>query len=101
MDQNVEYVSEQLDIKDAALEAFSNVFARFHLPPDESSVRPIFLHRNFILALIRTSLLERRTSITNRPKAKSFIPTTIWPPNTTQRQRRNQCLRKNNVNWLV
>ncbi|KAF9556170.1 DUF382-domain-containing protein [Agrocybe pediades] len=34
---NVEYVSEQLDLKDAGLEAFSDVFARFQLPPDESA----------------------------------------------------------------
>ncbi len=43
MDQDelvVEYVSELLDIKDSALEAFSNVFARFQLPPDEAPVRP-------------------------------------------------------------
>ncbi|KAJ8522887.1 hypothetical protein ONZ45_g606 [Pleurotus djamor] len=35
--QNVEYVSEQLDVSDPALEAFSDVFARFQLPPDEVS----------------------------------------------------------------
>ncbi|KAF9473856.1 DUF382-domain-containing protein [Pholiota conissans] len=34
---NVEYVSEQLDLSDAGLEAFSDVFARFQLPPDESA----------------------------------------------------------------
>jgi splicing factor 3B subunit 2 len=34
----VVYVSEQLDVKDAALEAFSDVFARFQLPPDEEIV---------------------------------------------------------------
>lgn len=33
-----EYVPESLDIKDPALEAFSNVFARFQLPPDETPV---------------------------------------------------------------
>ncbi|TDL27333.1 DUF382-domain-containing protein [Rickenella mellea] len=38
-ESNVEYVSEQLDIKDAALEAFSDVFARFQLPPDEVTVK--------------------------------------------------------------
>jgi splicing factor 3B subunit 2 len=36
---NTEYVSEQLDLNDAGLEAFSDVFARFQLPPDETSVR--------------------------------------------------------------
>ncbi|RPD66578.1 DUF382-domain-containing protein [Lentinus tigrinus ALCF2SS1-7] len=37
--QNVEYVSEQLDIKDPALEAFSDVFARFQAPPETTTVR--------------------------------------------------------------
>lgn len=36
---NIEYVSEQLDIKGPALEAFSDVFARFQLPTEESEVR--------------------------------------------------------------
>jgi len=35
---NVEYVSEPLDLNDAGLEAFADVFARFQLPPEESSV---------------------------------------------------------------
>ena len=35
--QNVEYVSEQLD--GPALEAFSDVFARFQLPPESTTVR--------------------------------------------------------------
>jgi len=43
VDQNVEYVSEQLDIKDAALEAFSDVFARFQLPADDTPVCIRFL----------------------------------------------------------
>ncbi|KAF9532757.1 hypothetical protein CPB83DRAFT_846300 [Crepidotus variabilis] len=34
---NVEYVSEQLDLSEAGLEAFSDVFARFQLPSEESS----------------------------------------------------------------
>lgn len=38
MESNVVYVSEQLDVKDAALEAFSDVFARFQLPPEENTV---------------------------------------------------------------
>jgi splicing factor 3B subunit 2 len=41
-EQNVEYVSEQLDVTDSALEAFSDVFARFQLPPEESSVSASF-----------------------------------------------------------
>ena len=36
---NVEYVPEQLDVKGSALEAFSDVFARFQLPPESSSAR--------------------------------------------------------------
>ena len=36
---NVEYVSEQLDVKGVGLEAFSDVFARFQAPPDSSAVR--------------------------------------------------------------
>jgi splicing factor 3B subunit 2 len=42
VDLDVEYVSEQLDVKDTTLEAFSDVFARFQLPRDEYSVRPTF-----------------------------------------------------------
>ncbi|KAI0080549.1 DUF382-domain-containing protein [Panus rudis PR-1116 ss-1] len=34
---DVEYVSEQLDVKGPALEAFSDVFARFQPPPEASS----------------------------------------------------------------
>ncbi|GBE81817.1 Pre-mRNA-splicing factor sap145 [Sparassis crispa] len=37
--QNVEYVSEQLDVKGAALEAFSDVFARFQPPLETASSR--------------------------------------------------------------
>ncbi|KAJ7115803.1 hypothetical protein C8R44DRAFT_880220 [Mycena epipterygia] len=36
-EDNVEYVSEQLDANGSVLEAFSDVFARFQLPPDESA----------------------------------------------------------------
>ncbi|KAJ7801918.1 hypothetical protein B0H14DRAFT_2894345 [Mycena olivaceomarginata] len=36
-DDNVEYVSEQLDANGSVLEAFSDVFARFQLPPEESA----------------------------------------------------------------
>lgn len=39
--QNVEYVSEQLD--GPALEAFSDVFARFQLPPESTTVRLLTL----------------------------------------------------------
>ena len=40
---NVEYVSEQLDLNDASLEAFADVFARFQFPPEESSVCSLYL----------------------------------------------------------
>lgn len=36
---SVEYVPEPLEVKDPALEAFSDVFARFQFPVDEESVR--------------------------------------------------------------
>jgi hypothetical protein len=39
--ENIEYVSEQLDLKGAALEAFSDVFARFQFQPEDSPVRKI------------------------------------------------------------
>ena len=39
--QHVEYVSEQLDVKDPALEAFSNVFARFQAPAEVTTVRSL------------------------------------------------------------
>lgn len=41
---NVEYVPESLEVKDPALEAFSDVFARFQLPPDEATVRDRYTH---------------------------------------------------------
>jgi splicing factor 3B subunit 2 len=37
--ENVEYVSEQLDLKGAALEAFSEVFSRFQFDPEDTPVR--------------------------------------------------------------
>jgi hypothetical protein len=54
--ETVEYVSEQLDLKGAALEAFSDVFARFQFESEDSTVRisavplPILL---FLLGKIR------------------------------------------------
>ena len=48
---NIEYVSEQLDLSEAGLEAFSDVFARFQLPPEEPSVSLIpFLHFSLSLS---------------------------------------------------
>ena len=39
----VEYVSEPLDLNDASLEAFADVFARFQFPPEESSVCSLYI----------------------------------------------------------
>ena len=36
---SIEYVPEQLEVKGAALEAFSDVFARFKPAPESASVR--------------------------------------------------------------
>jgi len=47
----VEYVFEQLDLTEVGLEVFSDVFARFQLPPEESLVW--ILH----FALILVSLI--------------------------------------------
>lgn len=38
---NVEYVIEQLDVKDPALVAFSDIFARFQAPQDYAEVRHV------------------------------------------------------------
>ena len=38
---SIEYVPEQLEVKGAALEAFSDVFARFKPAPESASVRPL------------------------------------------------------------
>ena len=54
MPSNIEYVSEQLDINDASLEAFADVFARFQLPPEESSVRST----SYIAFLVVKSLVN-------------------------------------------
>lgn len=66
---DVEYVPEQLDVKGPALEEFSDVFARFQLPPEASSVRCLLAC--VIRVLMRLSLrigsrsraLERRSHL--------------------------------------
>lgn len=71
-DVSVEYVSEQLDVSGAGLEAFSDVFARFQLPPDEPTVSIIFLVlsvNNFRMkypAVENHRLLQRRNYIFRR-----------------------------------
>jgi splicing factor 3B subunit 2 len=51
--ENVEYVSEQLDLKGAALEAFSEVFSRFQFDPEDTPVRSesIFLPFRHLICL--------------------------------------------------
>jgi hypothetical protein len=56
--ENVEYVSEQLDLKGAALEAFSDVFARFQFESEDSPVRRAYEsltspYHTFLLGKIR------------------------------------------------
>ena len=46
--ENVEYVSEQLDLKGAALEAFSDVLARFQFEPEDSPVRRAYEYNTFL-----------------------------------------------------
>ena len=71
----VEYVSEQLDVNGAALEAFSDVFARFQAPPESSSVRPSplvilfpILTRDILLSIGHrsTRTFERRSYLLRR-----------------------------------
>lgn len=57
---NVEYVSEQLEVKGAALEAFSDVFARFQAPPESSAVR---IANSSLCASAKQSRIDTR----NRP----------------------------------
>lgn len=73
---NVEYVSEQLDVG-PALEAFSDVFARFQFSLDSNTVRLVFpissALSSFLSHLTRTSLplrLNRSNRKTSPPKAK-------------------------------
>ena len=58
--QNVEYVSEQLDVKGSALEAFSDVFARFQLNSESSSVR--LLPSSLYTSVLNNSCFRRARS---------------------------------------
>lgn len=90
--QNVEYVSEQLDVKDPALEAFSNVFARFQLPPETATVRGISYRKHFFDLI---SVHHDRYAKASPLKGRSYTPTTTWPLKETQmRRRRNPCRRR-------
>lgn len=70
MDQDVEYVSEPLDVEASGIEAFSNVFARFQLPAEESTVRPP--HQLYPISNPNSpvSRLLLRLHLVNHPKAK-------------------------------
>jgi hypothetical protein len=48
----VEYVFEQLDLAEVGLEVFSDVFARFQLPPEESLV--CILHFSLLLVSLKS-----------------------------------------------
>ncbi|KAF8889874.1 hypothetical protein BD779DRAFT_1519394 [Infundibulicybe gibba] len=61
---NVEYVSEQLDIKGSALEAFSDVFARFQAPPDESLRKMARLTVADLKRLVKKSDIVEWTDVT-------------------------------------
>ena len=49
---NVEYVPEQFEVKGTALEAFSDVFARFQPPPEPTTVRTLALLLSIELTFI-------------------------------------------------
>lgn len=96
----VEYVSEQLDLNDASLEAFADVFARFQFPPEESSVC-LFISCFFCaLPLIFWSSCSRVNKMKQAIKAKLSTPTTIWPPKATPMRRRNHFPGKKHARWL-
>lgn len=69
-DQDVEYVSEPLDVPASGIEEFSNVFARFQLPSEESTVR---LSRHLHPGSDYSSPMSHhllRLHLVNHPKAK-------------------------------
>jgi hypothetical protein len=86
---NVEYVSEQLDIKGAALEAFSDVFARFQPPPEEVSVR--LAH---VFPLSAQSYAFPRSMIKSRRREKSSGLTTAGNLKVTLKQSKNRYPRR-------
>lgn len=67
-DENVEYVVEQLDLLDPALEAFSNILAKFQVTPDTTEVRP------------STLLVPLHPHSLTRTHTDSSIPKTPIPP---------------------
>lgn len=87
----VEYVSESLDVEGAAFEAFSDVFARFQLPPDEHAVRS----RAFEQYSKCIDILVRVPKDWKTLKETSSIRTTIWLQRAIQTpKRRNRCRKR-------
>lgn len=50
--ENVEYVSEQLDLKGAVPEAFFDVFARFQFESEDSTVHMVYKCGTSLLVLL-------------------------------------------------
>ncbi|THG99470.1 hypothetical protein EW026_g2891 [Hermanssonia centrifuga] len=76
--QNIEYVSEQLEVKGAALEAFSDVFARFQPPSDSSTVRHHDILPKATLILARATRREKeRRNPYPRKKARKMNRLTV------------------------
>ena len=94
----VEYVSEQLDLNDASLEAFADVFARFQFPPEESSVC-LFSISHVSLPLMLGLSCSRANLMNQAIKAKLSTPTMIWPLRTTLIRRINHFPGKKHARW--
>lgn len=94
--QNVEYVSEQLEVDGSAIEAFSDVFARFQLPPDSATVRVSLPLVGAVLKVEHNRAVTRKTR-----RAKLFTRTTTWRQRGTQKQRRrSRCQRRRPVSSI-
>jgi hypothetical protein len=50
--ENIEYVSEQLDLKGTAPEVFSSVFAQFRFESEDSKVRMVYKCSTFLPVLL-------------------------------------------------
>ena len=70
---NVEYVPEQLEVKGAALEAFSDVFARFQPPPESATVRA-YISAYFL----KLTTSYSRTEIETKRRVKLSTQMTKW-----------------------
>jgi hypothetical protein len=98
-DDPVEYVPERLDIDDNAVEAFSDVFARFQLPPDDTEAS-VFPYCNMWNSADLVAPYRIQNGIS--PRAKLFIPTTTRHPTreaTRSRKRPNPCQNGSRERW--